>query len=188
MMREFHAHGKLVKGFNPSFICLIPKTENPQKVEEYHPISLIGSAYKIIAKTLSIRLSKVFESVVSENQIAFIKGRHIMDGILILNEALDEAKRKKIGRLFFKVDLAKAFDSIDWGYLDSMLKGLNFCGKLRGWIKACVETASASVLVNGSPTEEFSLKRGIRQGDPLSPFLFIIAAEGLGLLTQKACD
>lgn len=99
MMREFHSNGKLVKGFNSSFICLILKTENPQKGDEFRPISFIVSAYKIIAKTLSIRLSKVIESVASENQSAFIKGRHIMDGILILNEAMDEAKKKKIWKV-----------------------------------------------------------------------------------------
>lgn len=113
MMNEFHLNGKLVKGFNPSFICLIPKKDAPQRIDDYRPISLIGSAYKIIAKTLADRLSKVIDSVVDVNQTAFIKGRHIMDGILILNEAMDEAKKRRIGRYFFKVDFEKAFDSID---------------------------------------------------------------------------
>lgn len=113
MMQDFHANGKPVKGFNPSFICLVPKKNDPKRIEDFRPISLIGSAYKIIAKTLAVRLSKVVDSLVAENQTAFIKGRQIMDGILILNEAIDEAKRKKMWRLFFKVDFEKAFDSID---------------------------------------------------------------------------
>lgn len=111
-----------------------------------------------------------------------------MDGILILSEAIEEAKRNKLERFLFKVDFAKAFDSVEWKYLDSILSGFNFCEKWRHWIRACVESASASVLVNGSPSGEFDLKRGLRQGDPLSPFLFILAAEGLNLLTKKACE
>lgn len=158
MMKDFHGNGKLVKGFNPSFICLIPKKEAPQKIEDYRPISLIGSAYKIIAKTLAVRLNKVIDSVVSHNQTVFIKGRHFMDGILILNEVVDEAIRKNEGRYFFKVDFEKAFDSIDWGYLDGILRGFNFCEKWRVWIRTCLETATTSVLVNGSPSGEFILK------------------------------
>lgn len=187
MMKDFHVNGKLVRGFNPSFIYLIPKNGSPQRIEEYRPISLVGGAYKIISKILADRLSKVIDSVVADYQSAFIKGRQIMDGILILNEAIDEAK-KKLSRFFFKVDFSKTFDSINWGYLDAILGGFNFCDRWRKWIKACVESASASILVNGSPNGEFCLKRGLRQGDPLSPFLFILAMECLGLLTQKATE
>lgn len=113
VMQKVHSNSRFVKGFNPSFLCLIPKCPSPSSIEEYRPIFLISSAYKIIVKTLADRLSKVIDVVVSNNQTTFIKGRHIMDGILILNEALDEAKKKKLGRFLFKVDFAKAFDSID---------------------------------------------------------------------------
>lgn len=109
-----------------------------------------------------------------------------MDSILILNEATDEAKKRKLSRYLFKVDFAKAFDSVEWDFLDSMLMGFDFCEKWRGWIKACVESTIASVLVNGSPSGKFQLKKGLRQRDPLSPFLFILAAEDLSLLTKKS--
>lgn len=88
MMQDFHSNGKLVKGFNPSFICLIPKKEMTQKLEDYRPISLIGRVYKIISKILAIRLSKVIDSVVNGNQSAFIEGRNIMDEVLIHNEVI----------------------------------------------------------------------------------------------------
>lgn len=92
MMEDFHSHGKLVRGFNPSFICLVPKKDSPESIDDYRPISLISGAYKIISKILSDRLSKVIDMVVADNQSAFIKERQILDGILILNEAVDEAK------------------------------------------------------------------------------------------------
>jgi hypothetical protein len=84
----------------------------------------------------------------------------------------------------FKVDFAKAYDSVDWGYLDDVMRLMAFPTLWQKWIKECVGSASASVLVNGSPTEEFSLERGLRQGDPLSPFLFLLAVEGLNVMMR----
>jgi hypothetical protein len=86
--------------------------------------------------------------------------------------------------MLFKVDFEKAYDSVDWGYLDAVMGKMSFLVLWRKWIKECVSTATASVLVNGSPTEEFPLERGLRQGDPLSPFLFLLAAEGPNVLME----
>lgn len=93
MMQDFHSNDVLVKGSNPSFICLIPNKEHPQRIEDYRLISLISGAYKIIANIITDRLSKVMDQVIGDNQIAFIKGRNIMDGIFILNEVMEEAKK-----------------------------------------------------------------------------------------------
>lgn len=125
--------------------------------------------------------------IIADNQTTFIRGRQILDDILILNETLDEAKKNKIMRIFFKVDFAKAFDSVVWSYLDRVMEGFAFCDRWRMWIRGCVQSATTSVLVNGSSSGKFSLERGLRQGDPLLPFLFLLAAEGLGLLITKAC-
>ncbi|GAU50004.1 hypothetical protein TSUD_287100 [Trifolium subterraneum] len=163
---EFHHNGKLTKGLNSTFIDLIPKVDSPQRLNDFRPISLVGSLYKIMAKVLANRLRLVIGSVIYESQTTFVKDRQILDGNLIANEAVEEARRTKKGLLLFKVDFEKAYDSVDWGYLE------------------CTCTASTSVLVNGSPTDEFPLERGLRQGDPLSPFLFLIAVEGLNVLIQ----
>ncbi|GKE02211.1 putative RNA-directed DNA polymerase, partial [Tanacetum coccineum] len=183
---EFFNTGFIPFGCNSSFITLIPKVINPMNVGDYRPISLIGIQYKIIAKVMALRLAKVVDSVVSMEQSAFIKGRQILDGPLMVNEILALYKKKKKKAMIFKVDFEKAFDSLSWNYLDRMMEFMHFPDKWRGWIRACLHSARASVLVNGSSSNEFRLHRGLRQGDPLSPFLFIIAMEGLHIAMEDA--
>ncbi|GAU47312.1 hypothetical protein TSUD_283800 [Trifolium subterraneum] len=183
-LNEFHRNGKLTKGINSTFIALIQKVDNPQQLNDFRPISLVGSIYKILAKVLANRLRQVVGSVVSEVQSAFVKERQILDGILIANEVVDDAQKLHKELLLFKVDFEKAYDSVDWGYLDTIMRQMVFPTLWRKWIRECVSIATASVLVNGSPTDEFPLERGLRQGDPLSPLLFLLAAEGLNVMMQ----
>jgi exonuclease III len=123
---EFHRNGKLTKGLNSTFIALIPKVDNPQRLNDFRPISLVGSLYKILAKVLANRLRSVIGTVVSESRTAFVKSKQILDGILIANEAVDEATRLKKELLLFKVDFEKAYDSVDLNYLDSVMANMNF--------------------------------------------------------------
>jgi hypothetical protein len=90
--------------------------------------------------------------------------------------------------LIFKVDFEKAYDSVEWSFLDYMLGRFGFCSKWKDWIRACVFTGNMSILVNGSPTEEINIQRGLKQGDPLAPFLFLLVAEGLGGLMKRAVE
>ncbi|GLT59681.1 hypothetical protein SLA2020_324880 [Shorea laevis] len=185
-IREFHRNGKLVKGSNASFIVLVPKKTNPQGMNDFRPISLIGSMYKIISKLLANRLRMVMPSIISESQTAFVGNRQITDGIIIINEMLHDMKRGNKAGLIFKADFEKAYDNVDWGFLDFMMDKLGFAMKWREWMRECVSIATVSVLINGSPTEEFNVGRGLRQGDPLSPFLFLMVAEALSGLMRKA--
>jgi hypothetical protein len=156
--------------------------DNPQRLNDFRPISLVGSLYKILAKVLANRLRLAIGSVISETQTAFVKDRQILDSILIANEVVDEACKNGKELMLFKVDFEKAYDSVDWGYLDAVIGKMALPPLWRKWIRECVCTATASVLVNGSPTEEFPFQRGLRQWDPLSPFLFLLAAEGLNVM------
>lgn len=144
--------------------------------------------YKILTKILANRLCMVIGSVIFETQSAFIKGRQILDDILVANEVVDEARKCKKGLILFKVDFEKAYNSIDWSYLDDVMLKMGFPTLWRKWIKECIGTATTSVLVNGSPIDEFSLRRGLRQGDRLSPFLFLLAAEGFHVLMKSMTD
>jgi len=157
---DFHRNGKLSKGINSTFISLIPKVECPQRLNDFRPISMVGSLYKVLSKVLSNRLRRVMSSVISETQSAFIHGRQILDGILISNEIVEDAKRLKKDLLLFKVDFEKAFDSIDWSYLDAVMKKMNFPTLWRKWIMECVSTASTSVLVNAAQLMNSNLNGG----------------------------
>lgn len=120
-MVEFHSNRKLSKGLNSTFIALISKVQIPQCLNDFRPISLVGCLYKVVAKVLANRLRLVVGSVVSESQPAFVKGKQILDGILIANKVVDEARRMAKELLMFKVDFEKAYDSVDLKYLDSVM-------------------------------------------------------------------
>jgi len=171
-LSEFHRNGKLTKGLNSTFIALIPKVHNPQSLNDFRPISLVGCMYKVLAKVLANRLRIVIDNVVSDSQLVFVKGKQILDGILIANEVVDEAKHKNKELLLFKVDFEKAYDSVDLKYLDAVMVNMNFPTLWRKWIAECVGTATASVLVNGCPTEEFHIERGLRRGTLSRLFYF----------------
>ncbi|GKD36029.1 RNA-directed DNA polymerase, eukaryota, reverse transcriptase zinc-binding domain protein, partial [Tanacetum coccineum] len=179
MANKFEADGYIPRGCNSSVIALAPKNQDPLHIKDYRPISLIGCQYKIIAKVHANRLQQVFHS-------AYIRGRQIIDGPLMVNEIISWATKHKERFFLLKVDFEKAFDSIDWNFLDHTMMQMGFSHKWRTWIKGCLNSAYASVLVNDSLTKEVKIERGLHQGDPLSPFLFIIAIEALHVTVQDA--
>ncbi|GKC17685.1 RNA-directed DNA polymerase, eukaryota, reverse transcriptase zinc-binding domain protein [Tanacetum coccineum] len=140
------------------------------------------------AKILANRLVGVLNGIVNEVQSAFILDRHILDGPFILNEVLQWCKSKHKQALIFKVDFEKAYDSVKWDFLDDVLNKFSFGNKWCKWIQCCLRSSRGSILVNGSPTEEFQFGKGLKQGDPLSPFLFILVMESLHISFQRIVD
>ncbi|GKA06851.1 RNA-directed DNA polymerase, eukaryota, reverse transcriptase zinc-binding domain protein [Tanacetum coccineum] len=176
--------GEIPKGCNSTFIALILKNLDANMVKDFCPISLIGSIYKIIAKILTNRLVGVLGDIVNEVQSAFISERQILDGPFILNEIMQWCRRRKKQSLIFKVDFEKAYDSVRWDFLDDILVKFGFGIKWRGWIQNCLNSSKGSILVNGSPTEEFQFYKGLKQGDPYPPFLFILVSESLLIVSR----
>jgi len=126
ILTEFHRNGKLTNGLNSTFIALIPKVHSLQCLNDFCPISLVGCMDKVLAKVLANHLRTVIGNVVSDSQSTFVKGKQILDGILIANEVVDEDKRKNKELLKFKVDIRKAYDSVDLKYLDAVMENMNF--------------------------------------------------------------
>nr|GEU49648.1 cysteine-rich receptor-like protein kinase [Tanacetum cinerariifolium] len=144
---------------------------------------------KITYFTLSRTNSrKVVTSVVGDVEIAYIKGRQIINGPLMVEEIIAWAKKAKKRLMILKFEFEKDFDSLNWSFLFSILEQMGFSVKRRNWIHSFLNSAYASVLVNGSPTKEFKIKRGLRQGDHLSPFLFILAVEALNVVLLEAIN
>ncbi|WMV26179.1 hypothetical protein MTR67_019564 [Solanum verrucosum] len=174
------------KSYNATYIALIPKKTGAKELKDFRPISLIGSFYKLISKVLTERLKRVVDKLVDKQQMAFIKGRQIIDAVLIANEAIDSRVTQKYPGILCKLDIEKAYDHVNWEFILSMLSQMGFGGSWTSWIKFCISTVKFSILINESPEGFFNAHRGIRQGDPLSPFLFIIAMEGLNNMLNIA--
>ncbi|GJW59701.1 RNA-directed DNA polymerase, eukaryota [Tanacetum coccineum] len=180
--------GMFPKGGNASFIALIPKMQDARVVKDFRPISLIGSVYKIIVKILANHLVGVLGDLIHEVQSAFIANRQILDGPFILDELIHWCRSKNKQAMIFKVDFEKAYDSVRWDYLDDVLNKFGFGSKWRKWIRNCLVSSKGSILVNGSPTSEFYFRKGLKQGDPLSPFLFLLIMESLHLSFQNVVN
>nr|GEV56270.1 RNA-directed DNA polymerase, eukaryota [Tanacetum cinerariifolium] len=184
-VKDFFIYDHFPRGCNSSFIALIPKIYDAKFVKDFRPISLIGSVYKIIAKILANRLRLVLPHLISDVQSAFDSNRQILDGPFILNDLISWCKHKNFKGMIFKVDFEKAFDLVKWDYLDESLKAFGLDQKWCKWINGCLNNAMGSVLINGNPTLEFQFCKGLKQGDPLSPFLFILIMETLHLSFMK---
>ena len=173
---------------NHTFLTLIPKIKNPISVSDYRPICLCNLLYKIFSKVLANHLKKILPNIIFEQQSAFTKNRLISDNILVAFETLHSMnvhKSTKSSYMAVKLDMSKAYDRVEWIFLERVMRKLGFNERWINLMMVCVKTISYSVLLNGEPKGLIRSTRGIRQGDPLSPFLFLLCTEGLHRLISK---
>lgn len=179
--------GELPEEVNKTLLVLIPKVTNPQDLTQYRPISLCNVLYKICSKAMANRLRRILEEVISAEQSAFIPGRLITDNVLIAYECIHylRNKRGKQGDCAIKLDMAKAYDRVEWRYLECIMRAMGFPEVWISLVMKCVTSVTFSVRVNGVFSDEFKPSRGLRQGDPISPYLFLICSEGLSCMLKN---
>ena len=179
IFHNFHTQAVFEKSLNASFLALIPKKVDVVEVKDFRPISLVGGIYKIISNVLANRLHRVAHGLISDSQNAFVKGRQILDSVLIASECIDSRLKLGVPGVLCKLDVEKAYDHVSWDFLMYMLQRCGFSEKWRKWIRYCILTIKFSILINGSPSNFFGSSWGLRQGDLLSPLLFDIVIEAL---------
>ncbi|GLT73742.1 hypothetical protein SLA2020_455790 [Shorea laevis] len=177
------------RSLNLTHIVLIPKNNDPKMMKDFRPISLCNVIYRVIAKVLANRLKLILPNVISQEQSAFLPNRLITDNFLIAYKVLHymRARRhRKRGWQVVKLDMSKAFDRVEWPYLEAVMKSLGFAERWVSLIMGCVTSVSYEILLNGIAAGKVLPSRGLRQGDPLSPYLFILCAEGLTAMLREA--
>jgi hypothetical protein len=184
---SFFEIGKMHKEINKSLIVLILKVQNPTSFNHFRPISLCNVVYKTITKLIVSKLRPLLHKIISPTQSAFIPRRWIAENQVIVHEVLHSFKKRKLkrGMMATKLDLQKAYDRVNWRFLKVVLLKFGFDEKFFGWVVECVSSMSFELPINGGITGHFKPSRGLRQGDPLSPYLFILNQEVLSRLLER---
>ncbi|KAM0834610.1 hypothetical protein ACQ4PT_063479 [Festuca glaucescens] len=188
VLKLFVGDGRGFGKLNGAIITLIPKRLEAVEVGYYRPISLVHSFAKLFSKILANRLRPKMHSLVSMNQSAFIKGRNLHDKFMLVRQLARKINSRKEVGVLLKLDISRAFDSLSWSFLFEVLRHLGFPEIWLRWVAIALRSATTRVLVNGVPGRKIYHARGLRQGDPLSPQLFVLMMEVATCLIRKAVE
>lgn len=175
---------------NSTLIALVPKIDNPKSMAEMRLIGLCNTVYKVLTKIIVSKLKPILLAIISPTQVSFVPGRHITYNIFVLQELIQRFRSNKgeTGFIAWKIELSKAYDQLSWKFLMDIVKEIGLFQGLGNLIEHCISTVSYRAIINGEITDSFSPKCGIRQDDPLSPYLFVLAMEKFSQIIKVAVD
>ena len=188
-LNESYRDGELSSTQKEGLITCIPKGNKPKEyIKNWRPISLLNVVYKIGSSCIANRVKMVLPSLISEDQTGFIKGRYIGDNIRLIYDLIHYLDNKNIPGMLLCLDFEKAFDSLDWRFMLKVMRAFGFKEGVCRWIETFYKNIKSAVMVNGQISDWFVVERGCRQGDPISPYLFVLSVEILAIMIRESED